>query len=71
MSRPLPENRCSTLFTTGHKTLKEDTRLLLWSFCFGLLPWRLLLLAFGLLGFWLLDGGRLFDVGGFGKEKDC
>jgi hypothetical protein len=22
------------------------------------------------LGFWLLDEGRLFDVGGFGREKD-
>jgi hypothetical protein len=45
-------------------SLKEDTRLLLFAlgflleaFCFWLL-----LLAFG---FWL------FDVGGFGREKDC
>jgi hypothetical protein len=28
---------------------------------------RLLLFA---LGFWLLDEGRLFDVGGFGRENE-
>jgi hypothetical protein len=27
-------------------------------------------LAFA-FGFWLLDEGSLFDVGGFGREKDC
>jgi hypothetical protein len=27
--------------------------------------------GFWAFGFWLLDEGRLFDVGGFGREKDC
>jgi hypothetical protein len=40
-------------------SLKEDRRLLLWGFCFGL------------LGFGVLDEGRFFDVEGFGREKDC
>jgi hypothetical protein len=46
----LPENCCSTLFTTGYKRLAEG--------------------GHEALGFWLLDEGRLFDVGGFGREKD-
>jgi hypothetical protein len=58
----LPENCCSTLFTTGYKRLAEGGNK---TFAFGF--W-----AFGLLGFWLwlLDEGRLFDVGGFGRQKD-
>jgi hypothetical protein len=58
---PLPENHCSTLFTTGYKRLTEGgcEAFSLWAF------------AFGLLVFWC---GRLF-FGGKGKEllkgKDC
>jgi hypothetical protein len=61
---PLPENCCSTLFTTGYKRLTEGGHeifalenfwfgLLLWGFCFKLfaLGFCFWLFAFGLLGF--------------------
>jgi hypothetical protein len=52
----LPKNCCSTLLITDIKdSLKEDARLFALGFCF-----RLLLLGF-----------KLFDVGGFGREKNC
>jgi hypothetical protein len=52
---PLSENRCSTLFTTGYKRLTEGGHE---AFAFWVKG-----------GFWLLVEGRLFDVGGFGREK--
>jgi hypothetical protein len=47
--------------------LKEDRAGggLFWAFCFGLF-------AFWVKGsFWLLGKWKLFDMGGFGREKDC
>jgi hypothetical protein len=56
---PLPKNCCFTLFTTGYKRLTEGG----WGvFALGFL---LEAFAFGFGAFWL------FDVGGFGREKNC
>jgi hypothetical protein len=52
---PLPENHCSTLFTTGYKRLTEGG-------CKAFAFW-----VRG--GFWLLDERRLFDMGVFWKGK--
>jgi hypothetical protein len=41
-------------------SLKEDVSLLLLAFSLGFC-----------FGFWLFERGRLFDVGSFGREKDC
>jgi hypothetical protein len=56
---PLPENPCSTLFTTEYKRLTEGGCT---AIALGLLFWGLLLEAF--FAFWL------FDVGGFWKGKE-
>jgi hypothetical protein len=40
-------------------SLKADAGLLLWCFLF-----------FDREGFWLLDEGRLLNVGGFGRERN-
>jgi hypothetical protein len=67
MSCPYPRTAAPPCLPLNIKdSLKEDGRL----FAFGFYL-RLLVLAFGLLGFWLLDKGKLFDVGDFGREQDC
>jgi hypothetical protein len=67
---PLPENHCSTLFTTGYKRLagRGHSVFALGAFYFGDF---LLLGLFTLETFGFLGEGRLFDVGDFGREKDA
>jgi hypothetical protein len=58
---PLPRTAAPPCLPLDIKdSLKEEMRLLLWAFCFGLFAVGFLLEAFG---FWL------FDVGSFWKGK--
>jgi hypothetical protein len=64
MSGPSPRTAAPPCLSLCIKdSLKEDQRFFalevfaLETFCFG--------------GFWLLDEGRLFVVGNFGREKNC
>jgi hypothetical protein len=61
---PLPENHCSTLFTSGYKRFTEGgwEAFCFEAFCFWLLLWDFCLRLFT-FRFWL------FDVGGFGRER--
>jgi hypothetical protein len=75
MSHPSPRTTIPPCLPLDIKDpLKEDTGFLLWAFCFGAFALGLFALGFLLeafaVSFWALSFW-LFDVGGFGREKDC